>query len=199
MTQYYFLDESGDPGQQSTPYFALAMVQLAAHQPIPEITAARGQLHLPPGFEFKFHKTTAAQRQTFFQYVQPLMFRVRAAVIDKGRVPNLADSTGQEFIVNWTTRMILRASELDLANDVLVMDGAVPGLRRALRLQLTEACRQSGRARPFAKIISADSKRDDGLQLADMVVGAIRQYVVAKDEQLYRTLIPKVIDLWRAP
>ena len=198
MTQYYFLDESGDPGRQSTSYFALALVQLATHEPITEIARARQELHLAPGFEFKYHKATTHQKETLFRCLQPLPFRIRATVIEKKRLPALA-SSGQDFIVEWTTRLILRANELDLANDVLVMDDAVPSLRRALRLKISEECRKSNRQRPFAKIVSADSKRDDGLQLADMVVGAIRQFIVDQDDRYYRGFAHKVIDLWRAP
>jgi len=199
MTQYHFLDESGDPGPHSNPYFALALVQLAARQPLAEIAAARQALHLLPTFEFKYHKTTPAQREVFFRLVQPLAFRVRASVVEKSRLPPELALPGLAFIVEWTARLILRASELDIANDVLVMDGAAPSLRRALRVRLSNECRRQNRARPFAKIIGGDSSRDDGLQLADMVVGAVRQKIVGGDDRFYAPFAPKVTDLWHAP
>lgn len=198
MTQYYFLDESGDPGKGSTSYFALAMVQLAVHEPLEELNKARRELHLAPNFEFKYHKTTAIQKKTFFRHLSPLPFRIRATVIDKSRLPDVKQS-GLDFVVGWTTRLILRANELDLANDMLVMDDAVPSLRRALRLKLSEECRKTNRQRPFAKIISADSKDDDGLQRADMIVGAIRQHIVEKEDQFYKEISSNIVDLWLAP
>lgn len=198
MTQYHYFDESGDPGQKSNHYFALALVQLPGHVPLSELAVIRQVLHLSSAFEFKFHSTTSVQKEVFFRAVQPLAFRVRSAVIDKARLePSLTALCGIDFIVEWTTCLILRASELDIANDVLVMDGAVPSLRRALRIRLSEECRQLGRERPFAKIIGADSKRDDNLQLADMVVGAMRQYVVAGDSKYYQTFSEKIVDLWQ--
>jgi len=199
VTQYHFLDESGDPGQHSRNYFALALVQLAAHQPIAEIENARHALNLASAFEFKYHKATIAQREVFFRSIQSLPFRIRAAVIDKSRVPAELKLQGHPFIVEWTTRLVLRATELDIGNDLLVMDGAVPSLRRALRIRLSNECRRLKRARPFAKIIAADSKRDDGLQLADMIVGAVRQYVIEGEQHFYTTFAKKVADLWRAP
>jgi len=163
MTQYYFIDESGDPGRHSTSYFALALVQLVAHEPIAEIATARQMLHLSPAYEFKYHKSTLAQKELFFRCIEPLHFRVRAAVIEKNRLPESPAQSGQDFIVEWITHLVLRADELDIANDILVMDDAVPSLRRTLRLKLSEECKKRNRQRPFAKIISADSKRDDGL------------------------------------
>lgn len=199
MTQYHFLDESGDPGQHSGNYFAMALVQLATHQPVTEIANARRALNLANTFEFKYHKSTAAQREVFFHAIQSLPFRVRAAVINKNRMPAELKLQGHPFIVEWTTRLIFRATELDIANDILVMDGAVPSLRRALRIRLSNECRRLKRERPFSKIIAADSKRDDGLQLADMVVGAVRQYVIEGDLNFYSTFANKMVDLWRAP
>ncbi len=65
MTQYHFLDESGDPGlvgsASSSSHFALAMVQLTERAPLPDLARTRQRLHLPPGFEFKYHKTTLEQ------------------------------------------------------------------------------------------------------------------------------------------
>jgi hypothetical protein len=200
LTQYHYLDESGDPGPKSNRYFASALVQLAGHTPLPELAAVRQTLHLSPVFEFKYHATTLVQKELFFRSIQPLAFRVRAAAVDKTRLaPPLAALSGMDFIVEWTTRLILRASELDIANDVLVMDGAVPSLRRAMRIRLSAECHQSGRERPFSKIISADSSRDDNLQLADMIVGAVRQHMAMGESQYYATFARKVVDLWEAP
>ena len=200
MTQYHYLDESGDPGQKSNRYFALALVQLAGHTPLPELAVVRQAVRLSPAFEFKYHDATTAQKELFFRSVQPFAFRVRAAVVDKTRLASpLTEVRGMAFVVEWTTRLILRASELDIANDVLVMDGAVPSLRRALRIRLSAECRQSGRERPFSKIISADSSRDDNLQLADMLVGAVRQHIAVGESQHYATFASKVVDLWEAP
>lgn len=166
---------------------------------MPELAAVRQKLHLSPVFEFKYHATTPVQKELFFRCIQPLAFRVRAAVVDKTRLaPPLAALSGMDFIVEWTTRLILRASELDIANDVLVMDGAVPSLRRAVRIRLSAECHLSGRERPFSKIISADSSRDDNLQLADMIVGAVRQHMAMGESQDYATFARKVADLWEA-
>ena len=97
-----------------------------------------------------------------------------------------------ELIVGLT----FRASPLDIANDVLIIDGGTPGLCRALRVRLSEECHKTSRVRPFSKIVGGRSRSEDGLQLADMIAGAIRQNVVGSDRGYYRTFANKIVDLW---
>ena len=78
--------------------------------------------------------------------------------------------------------------KLDVANDVLIVDGATLHFLRALRVRLSEECHKTGRVRPFRKIISGDSSRDDGLQLADMITGAARQRRHGGREQVLQNL-----------
>lgn len=164
------------------------------------MASVREALNPSRKFEFRYHKTTKVQKETFFHSVQPLRFRVRTVVVDKSRLPpELMPARGQEFVVEWTTRMILRASELDIADDVLIMDGAVQSLLRALRIRLSEESRLRQRKRPFAKFIGADSTHEDGLQLADMIVGAVRQHVVEGKSRHFNTFAHKVVNLWNAP
>ncbi len=195
MTQYHYLDESGDPGFDiaggASPYFVLVLVQLAERAPLLQLTELRKSRRLPPNFEFKYHKTTAAQKAEFFKAIRVVPFRIRAVVVDKA---NLDDSVtrmgGQDLTIYFVTQLVLRASALDIANDVLVIDGATPAFRGALRIRLSEECRKTGRVRPFKKIVGGDSKREDGLQLADMIAGAIL-HSVAKNSDVHH--------LWRVP
>lgn len=201
MTQYHFLDESGDPGfndsESSSRHFVLAMVQMPVRMPLPELASVRQTLHLPPRFEFKYHKTKPRQKIIFFKTIQPLAFRVRAVVIDKSVVRNsFIGVKSQNFIVEFLAQLALRAPTLDLASDILIIDGATPSYPRALRIKLSRECRKLNRIRPFKQIVSADSDRDDGLQLADMIVGAIRRHSAGIETEFYEAFKNKVVDLW---
>jgi hypothetical protein len=204
LTQYHHLDDSGDPGmggsRSSSSYFALAMVQLIAREPLPELAALRDEFHLP-SFEFKYQKTTTSHKNAFFSAIQAIPFRVRSVVVDKSGLDHrFVGVNGQDFIIEFIASLALRASELDISDDILVIDGTTPVFRRALRIRLSEECRKVGRRkRPFKKIISGDSYREDGLQLADMVVGAVRQHVMGIESQYYKTFEGKIVDLWRVP
>jgi hypothetical protein len=94
------------------------------------------------------------------------------------------------------TRLTLHASPLEITNDILVLDSAPESLLKSLRIHFTRAYKQQKRERPFKKIVSSDSKHDDGLQLADMVAGAIRQFIWENDSTYYRLFAKKVVDLW---
>lgn len=201
MPQYFFVDESGDPGLHSfkgVPYFVLAMVQLPNRDPIDEFGEIRRELRVSPNFEFHFHPMTDAQKRVFFGGLHPLPFRVRAAVFLKNQIPpTLAELSGTEVVIELITELVLRASPLDIGDDVLVLDGAAEPVRKALRIHLSEAYKQAKRERPFKKIVSGDSRFDDGLQLADMVAGAIREYIWRKDDEYFNTFRNRVIDLWQ--
>jgi len=67
MIQYFFVDESGDPGLDgdagSSSHFVVAMVQLPNRAPLDALTHVRQALGFPDTFEFKYHKTAMKLRQ----------------------------------------------------------------------------------------------------------------------------------------
>ena len=86
MTQYFFVDESGDPGlegeQASSSHFVLAMVQAAQRASHSMSSQSCGKhLAFQPTFEFQIYKTATAQKHAFFQSILPVPFRVRTAVV----------------------------------------------------------------------------------------------------------------------
>ncbi len=200
MTQYFFVDESGEPGLQSeksSAYFVIAMVQMPKWEPIPELAALRKGLCLSPSFEFHYVKMSAVQKQAFYQAVNPVAFRVRSAVALKEELPACyREMNGFKFTIELLTHLTLRASPLDIGGDILVIDSATDALRSALRIRLSQECRKTNRARPFAKIATASSRTEDGLQLADMVAGAIRDHALGRAIEYRQTFMKKVVDLW---
>ena len=201
MTQYCYVDESGEPGLQrvtSSRYFVLAMVQMPNWEPIDELASLRRQLHLLPSLELHYTKMSSSQRQEFYEAVSPVLFRVRAAVILKDEAPRrYRGLSSVELIIELLTCLTLRASPLDIGNDILVIDGATDALRSALRIRLAEEYRKIRRVRPFKKIVTAISRKEDGLQLADMAACAIREMVWENRPTHYATFAGKVVDLWR--
>lgn len=201
MPQYFFVDESGDPGLHSfkgVPYFVLAMVQMPNRDPIEEFGEIRKELRASPRFEFHFHPMSASQKRIFFSGLSPVQFRVRTAIFLKEQIPPaLKGLSGTDVLIHLINELVLRASPLDIGDDVLVLDGAAEPVRKALRIFLSETHRQTKRDRPFKKIVSGDSRTDDGLQLADMIAGAIRDHVWRKDSEYFNTFRDRVIDLWQ--
>lgn len=180
-------------------HFVLAMVQLSQRTALPSLTRLRQELHLPAGFEFKYYRMRERQKMAFFDLMGSIPIRVRAVFVDKQRLgTQWLALNGQELTVELLVRLTLRTSELDLANDVLVIDGATPALRKALRVRLSHECVRLGRTRPFSNIAGANSSAEDGLQLADIVAGAIRGHVSQGERKYYRTFSNRMVDLWDA-
>jgi len=204
LTQYCFIDDSGDPGlsnvQTSSTHFALALVQLNKRAPLVELSNIRRMLYLSPNFEFKYHKAKPHQKALFFEAIRPIPFRVYAVVVHKaGLGKQFSTMSGQDFTIEFISSLVLRTSILDIANDVLVVDGATPTFIRSLRIRLSDSCRQLNRVRPFQKIVGGDSSSEDGLQLTDMLAGTIRHYVMGVDRTYYHTFANKVVELWEVP
>jgi hypothetical protein len=204
MTQFHHLDECGDPGldlsRGASSHFTLALVQTAERASIPALVKLRRARHLSPYFEFKFHDTAETLKAAFFAALRPVPFRVRVAVVDKARLPeSFMAMSGQELYIHFLTELVLRASELEIANDILVTDRATKAFRRALRLCLSERARALNRVRPFKKIARGDADNEDGLQCADMIAGAVARYFIRGDDAFYRPLRSKVVDLWQYP
>jgi len=204
MTQYFYVDESGDAGLEgqasSSSHFVITMVQLPDRVPLYPLTNLRNMLNLSHTFEFKYHKTTAAQKDRFFREVLAIPFRVRAVVLEKMRIgSDLRALSPQQLTMELIIRLTLRASELEIANEILIVDGASPEFCRFLRVQFTEVCRHYDRIRPFKKIIGANSRREDGLQVADMFAGAIRLHALGISSEHFQHIARQVVDLWIVP
>lgn len=202
--QYFFVDESGDAGLEgqasSSSHFVLAMVQLPERASIQPLIGVRRTLRVSPRFEFKYHISTPYQKDRFFQAVLKIPFRVRVAVVDKSRLGAMfANLPPQELTIELLVRLTLRASELDIANEVLIIDGATSAFCRSVRIHFSERCKQENRIRPFKNIIGGDSKREDGLQMADMVAGAVRVHEVGVSSRHFHIISPHIVDYWKLP
>lgn len=201
MTTYHFLDESGDPGLSSSrsasTYLALAIIELETREPLPILTAVRDYLHLPSRFEFKYHTTTKPQREVFFRALEILRFRVDAAVLSKADAPvSWQALDGEERVVDLAACLIMRNAKKEPGKRILVVDGAKSRHVRTLRTQLSLECRARSLLPPYARILSGDSATEDGLQVADMLVGSVRHYAMTGEKSEVRTFSDKIGDLW---
>lgn len=199
--QYHHLDESGNWGFGEkggvTRYLVLAMVQLEKAEPLPELVTVRRKFHLPPDFEIKYYRAKPKQKEFFFETIKSLEFRVRAAIVDKQNLGlSFARMSFQDFASELIARLTLRASELDIANDILIIDAGSESLCRALRVRLSDECKKTKRTRPFRKIVGGRSQQHDGLQLADMIAAGIMHYAMREEEHYYQSFQHKMADLW---
>jgi len=204
MTQYHFLDDSGDPGLEGRPgsssHFVLAMVQLPQRASLPELESVRRMFHLPAAFEFKYYRTKPRQKLAFFEPVSDVPFRIRAVAVHKTKLDRgLSAGSGADLTIKFIVSLTMRSSELDIANDYLVVDGATRAFLQTLRIRFSYESRRLGRVRPFETIVGGRSSSNEELQLADMIAGAVRQYASGEDTTCYRMFAGKIVDLWQIP
>jgi len=199
---YHFFDESGDTGFKflagSSAYWIGAMVSTNNPQTLQErISALKAELGVSAHFEFRFHDVNRQAKERFFAAILSQQFDVRAIVVDKRTLSqSFRQMSKQAFYCHFITELVLRAPDEEIQDDILVIDGSVKILTRALRVHLSRATRERGMGRKFKKIVTKDSRQNNALQCADMIVGAIARMVKHDDRSYYEAFEDKIRDLW---
>lgn len=170
------IDESGDAGfklaRGSTPHFVVAMVIFdnfkEAERASTIIGEARVSLRIRT--EFKFNKCAAQVKDGFFEAVAPCKFSVRALVVDKSKIYSDNLRENKDRFYNFFVKSLLHHD-----NDVLIgarikIDGSGD---REFKRELAAYLKRESEAGKIASVKFAESHRDNLIQLADMVAGAI--------------------------
>jgi len=194
---YAYIDESGDTGFKfrtgSSRYFVVAL--LLVDDPIPLHQAVHDvRLHLgkPEEYEFKFMRAPHEMRQAFFRAIQPCRYSVHALVVDKQRltVPNLR---GKDKFYDYVVRLPFSDGAAPLVDAHLVIDESFKGKsRQALLTTYLQRALNVGAAKKIADVAYHDSRRDNLLQVVDMVVGAIARTHEKGDSQYQRLFRRKI-------
>lgn len=206
-TVYAFLDESGDTGTNisrgASPYFIVVMVETTEPEKLrTELQHLRQVLNLPATFEFRYHDTRkVAVRVAFFALLRSLDIRIRAAVVDKTRLPQQAGHWSESEMYEYTIGEIVKHSSIDeLSEAILVIDGERKRrFVQRLRQYLSALGRAQKRGRVFKAIVLKESKREDGLQFADMVAGVLAETVTHGESAYEDAVNSKMRLLLRLP
>jgi len=199
------IDESGDPGfkiaKGSSPMFVVAMAIFndfsEAEKASEAINKARTKFRVKP--EFKFNKCHPDIKDGFFDAVCPFNFTVRALVVDKSKVysDNLRTCTNNFY--NYFVQMLMRHDNAVLQDACIKIDGS--GDRKFKRELGAYLRRELGSGR-VKDIKFADSHKNNLIQLADMVAGAIARAhnpVARKNANRWLEMLTrsgKIDDVW---
>jgi len=204
-----FVDESGDPGlkigQGSSRYFVVALVIFEdddeAQAADDRIALLRREMRLDPLFEFRFNKCRRDFREQFLKAVAPYQFFYYGIVINKD--PNKLWGGGfqhKESLYKYTCSLVFENAKAFLSNATVIIDGSgSKDFRKQLERYFKRRINVPGQ--PFIRKVKIEgSSRNNLLQLADMVAGAIHRSFGAKgDSQLYRPIISHrevYVQLW---
>ena len=182
------IDESGCTGfkldKGSSPYFVVAMVIfndfLSAEKTSAVIDQLRKDLRVKP--EFKFSKCSHEVRDRFFQEIcqQQHQFTVRALEVEKQGIYSSFLRCNNESFYSFFVRNLMMHDGDCLINATVKIDGS--GNREFQRAMSGYLKKYVGSDK-INKIKLIDSKKDNLIQLADMVVGAIaRKYNLNRND-----------------
>lgn len=200
-------DESGDAGLNlkagSSPYFVVALVVFEDMQEArsveERISLLRRELHLDPRFEFRFNKCRQDFRTRFLEAVAPYEFFYYGVVIDKARL-RAPELQHKESFYTYASGLVFENAKAALTEATVIIDGSgTKEFQRRLQSYLKRRVNDPGQ-RAIGKVKIQDSSRNDLLQLADMVAGAIqRSYGDKQDSVEYRRVVShreKSVQLW---
>ena len=195
-----FIDESGDTGlkldiKPTSPLFIVTLVLFEDHdqavQADQRIQALKTTLGTRGDFEFHFSKLKPAWRQRFLQEMALCEFFYFSVVLDKAGLTAHGIHSPAE-LYRYTCGLVFECAKPYLRDAVVILDGQGSELlRRELSSYLRHKIQADGAAHSLIhKVKLQDSHKNNLLQLADMVCGAVaRSFTDKLDASEYRKLI----------
>jgi len=194
-----FIDESGDPGfkieKGSSQYLIISLIIFEDWEETQKardvIEEYRKSIRYPKSAEFKFNKTNRKVIIGLLKAIYNTNFRIRAIVVKKAKF-NCSSKMSSLQIYKYLLALLLKDILKRDQKNTIYLDGIAE--REFRRTVATSLRKYVGRKILKFKII--DSKSDDLIQLADVIVGSIaRSYLYEKkDARVYKKIISEKIE-----
>lgn len=181
--KYLFLDWAGDFGfkfaEGSSTHLIFAMAFMPDYSALRRaLVSLRRDRRLPKDYEFHYVKTAKKVRQAFFQTLEQLDFTVDVLIVAKEDLPREYRRKNQYALYReFVSDLVRKVSEETFEGAILMVDARTTTdlLTQTLRVAVSQALRSKGVKRGLKKVRGKRSEKEDGLQLADMVAGAIAE------------------------
>ena len=177
---YGFLDWSGDSGFKfevgSSLYLSLCIVSSADYSQLRRgLIGLREQLGLPRHFEFHFARSSEVVRTVFFAGLPSLPWDASVLIVDKRHLPrDLRKMRDPSFYGFFVGHLLASAPLETMQVKRLLIDESEKqsALVRGIRIAVSPVLRARGIQHP-PKTRGEPASRWDGLQVADMLAGAV--------------------------
>src|SRR3989338_167344 len=193
-----FIDESVDTGltieKGATKYFIIVMVAFEDNDEASacnkRIDLLRRELRLSPDYEFHFHRNSDRAREAFLRAVLPYQFFYYGIVINKEKLFGEGFKNKESFY-KYAASLLFENAKDKLERAIVVIDESG---RQLFKYQLASYLRKNINSfdrRHIHKVKMQDSKRNNLLQLVDMVSGAVNRCLSGnkRDNQKFRSII----------
>jgi hypothetical protein len=175
-----FIDESGDPGLKlasgSSPVFVIALVIFKTNEEADfadrDIAEFRAGIRFRPDAEFKFNKLSDKFRRMFLEKAARYQFQFYGIVINKAGLYGKGFQYKESFY-KYVCGLVFKNAKTHLQNATVIIDGSGDrGFQRELGTYLKNQINSKTKIH-VKKVKMEDSHRNNLIQLADMVSGAI--------------------------
>jgi len=192
-----FIDESGDSGfkKSSSPFFVLTMVVISSEEEMVRIANKIQQLkdvyNVYP--EYKFAKTSDFHKEHFFNGIKNCNFDVFAIVVKKKNIYSSELTSNAKKFYNFFLKQLLQHSPLQEAAKIRIDSSSGKIFQREATNYLHKQLKNLK-----LQIKFIDSKKDNLIQLADMLCGAInRHYMYGREKSQWLAKVKQRIkDIW---
>ena len=192
VPKYLFLDWSGDAGfkfgRGSSEYLVLVLVFSTDYGQVRKgLVLLRKDLGLSPFFEFHYRQTPPDLRAAFFDALAGLPFSAEVLIVHKPSLPpSFVGMREARFYGHFVANLILRAEQTSVNRALLLVDAQRSDvvLVRSIRVAVSRALEEAGAAHRPGKVKPRPAKEEDGLQMADMIAGAMVDRLEGKQDYL---------------
>ncbi len=198
-----FMDEAGDTGFNlgagASRYFIVTIVifdtPLEAERVSAAVDALREDLRMSSQREFRFSVGSSSQVKTkFLQNVVDYTFRYRAVIVNKASFQRAYPQNTRENLLEFIFANLFRA-DAHIREATLVVDRITSGeFEKQFNVFVRRQLKKRG-TQPIRKFKHADSQRNNLLQLADMICGAVYRKFSRNDDTFYRIVRVKEDEL----
>jgi len=201
--RYAYADESGDAGYDfganSSSCFVMGTV--LPNQPerlVDRLLSLRRVLRRPETFEFHFRQANAKTRQLFLEVVRDEPCDVLIAVVHKQYAPTDFRRLGKLGVYSHAFAGLSLRAPFVMSQCRVHLDGSGKQKQflQGLKSNVRWACRVAGRAEQSPADIRLLDSGHSLIQCADMVTGAVAEYVNHGDERWLNILRPKLTVYW---
>jgi Protein of unknown function (DUF3800) len=195
-----FVDESGDAGLKvergSSPHFVVTLIVFfdndEANKVDEHITEIKYRLNLHKEFEFHFTKLSKKLRQLFLSEIKSFDFKYFSFVIYKNTINEILIKNSRTFYKLAFKEACLVAKE-HLVNATFVVDGQSSKEFRQDFEKYLKLALNTDDIKRIKKLKMQDSHKNNLLQLADMVCGAVAGFY--RNDKFKTDIYYKLINL----